>query len=638
MDTTTTTETTAPTAYRIPAHRLSIFTTRFEALQRRAVKLGCEAPQAHVGELAVQKVTERDPFDGETYVTYLEYYPVTVTGTAPSYSGWTFLAVVDYEAAAPTFRKTPAADAFEVPVRYRETGPICEHCQVDRRRTETFILRHEDGRVVQVGRQCIRDFLGHHTPEHIAALAAFEAQVRDCLGCEADEMALGVGPFVPEVESFLSWVVWSINRWGWVSRKASSDFGRRATASCAEEAFEKYLKACREGRGDRAAKPGDLEKARAAEVLGWARQIGDGETRTLSDYEHNLKTICSLGRVGSKHFGLVASAVPAFDREVARRKAVKSEHVGEVGERLRGVRVFVDRVIGLADSAYGTSIVVMRDLEGHAFKWFTTRVPDTGREYEMTATVKEHGEWQGTLQTIVTRAELHADDEPTKAERRQASALDSVLASAAQSLCWKPIEWQGWKAFTARRTEAAEACNLVELEALRAELYGVAGVVEPHHEPDGDEQRQRGVLLRALVCARLVAHDPKRAAPKLKAAAKEEIRQVAASIHAAQEALCSWPMNDLLAHLFADVADAYATLGDLAALRALRDELRARALVVAPEYGDETAEKEAAIAHTRDTCARVLGAVAVVPAESNSRSRARATKAAPAVETAPASA
>lgn len=594
--------------YRIPSHRIRLFEERFAALVRRARKLGCDEPTYTIGEVVVETRRVED-LDGEVFHEHVEFYPVTVAGAAPRFRGWTFLAVVEYEAEVPTFRKTPAAGDADLPLRFRSLGPVCEHCNASRQRKETFIVAHEDGRTVQVGRQCIRDFLGGNTPENVAALAAFESEVHaSCSG--EDGGFMGEPPFCPEVGAFLAWVVWSINRWGWVSRRMADDdgIGLSATATTASVAFEKYVKACKEGRGDRSQKPGEVEKARAAEVLTWARTLGDGEDRPLSDYEHNLKAIASLGRVSHKHFGLVASAVAAFDREVARRKAVLNEHVGAVGERLRGVRVFVDRVRA-TNSAYGTSVVSLRDLAGHVFVWFTTRVPDTGREYTMDATVREHGEWKGTLQTVVTRAELQADDEPTKAEIRHAETLDAALYSAAQLLTWEPIRWGGWDAFSARRTAAAKDTNLVELEALRAELHDIAQIVEPEVEPADDAARRYIDRVRRLVRARLAVHAPDFKRRSLKTADRARAHLLADRIRKAVADVTAWPLSYREASQFADLAEA--TPDDIRGLEALCAEMRAYVEPLAPKFSDEKYASEAAKLKADALAALDVGALEV---------------------------
>lgn len=560
----------APRVYPVPAHRVRMFEERFAALVRRAVKLGCEVPSYTIGEVVTEERRVQD-LDGETFIEYVEFVPVAVSGASVRFGGWTFLAVVDYETSVPTFRKTPSAGDADLPLRFRSMGPVCEHCRASRQRKETFIVAHEDGRILQVGRQCIKDFLGGNTPDNVAALAAFESDVHAACSGE-DGGFMGEPPFMPEVGAYLSWVVRAANAWGWVSRSAASDFGgKQATATVAAESMRAYIKACKEGRADRAAKPNEADKARAAEILAWARSLGDGSDRPLGDYQHNLRAVCSLGRVGYKQFGIAASAVSAFDREAARRRSVLNEHVGTVGGKLEGVRVFVDKVLG-TDSAYGASIVLMRDTVGHQFKWFTANVPDTGKEYTMKATVKAHSHWNGVLQTIVTRAELQADDEPTKAESKRAEALDRAIYDACRTLMCEPIRWGGWDEFNKRRAAAFEETNLVDLETIRADVYELAAIAEPSMEPADDDARRMVDLARRSVRAQLATFAPGFTRRKLSASGRSRATLLVERIGNAANEVAAWPLHSSVGAMFREIATAKSD--DLATLESLVTEFR----------------------------------------------------------------
>jgi hypothetical protein len=144
----------------------------------------------------------------------------------------------------------------ELPERFRTLGPVCEHCHLSRGRKETFIVRHEDGRMVQVGRQCLRDFLGHDSPDHLVALVCLETTLRASLDAEeSGGMLLGAGSGEPSIIWYLAWVIWSIQRWGWLSRRKAEGTLDMSTADRAAKACRDYAKAAREGRADRAKRP-----------------------------------------------------------------------------------------------------------------------------------------------------------------------------------------------------------------------------------------------------------------------------------------------------------------------------------------------------------------------------------------------
>jgi len=105
----------------------------------------------------------------------------------------------------------------------------------------------------------------------------------------------------------------------------------------------------------------------------------------------------------------LAEAVARLEAQAAVRAA--SRHVGTVGERLRDVPVTVERVATFERQSFRSwateivQITTLRTAEGAAIvvKSPTFR-PREGERFALTATVKEHGDYKGEAQTIVSRA------------------------------------------------------------------------------------------------------------------------------------------------------------------------------------------------------------------------------------------
>lgn len=116
------------------------------------------------------------------------------------------------------------------------------------------------------------------------------------------------------------------------------------------------------------------------------------EARWLSSYE------------ASRAF----AAAEAEQREADRppKPEVRGVHIGAVGDRVTLV-VKVEAVRELTPGDFGRRfLVVMTDLAtGAKVKWFTgegLRLKE-GESYTTRATVKEHGDWNGEAETIVSR-------------------------------------------------------------------------------------------------------------------------------------------------------------------------------------------------------------------------------------------
>ena len=114
-------------------------------------------------------------------VPQVEYSDVRITADAPlRMSGWRLVAVVAADAvdtdgnAVPMLTNVPGESSRGIEIT---DAMLCNHCNTRRYRTETFIVRHDDGRISQVGRQCIRDFLGHDPAALLAGLDAFRSLV-----------------------------------------------------------------------------------------------------------------------------------------------------------------------------------------------------------------------------------------------------------------------------------------------------------------------------------------------------------------------------------------------------------------------------------------------------------------------------
>lgn len=81
-----------------------------------------------------------------------------------------------------------------------------------------------------------------------------------------------------------------------------------------------------------------------------------------------------------------------------------SEWVGEVGERIEKVFHFDKLVWRGAGVAGKTSYMwLMSDEDGNAYKWSTSCYYEEGDAVKLRATVKDHSEYKGTKQTVVTR-------------------------------------------------------------------------------------------------------------------------------------------------------------------------------------------------------------------------------------------
>ena len=92
----------------------------------------------------------------------------------------------------------------------------------------------------------------------------------------------------------------------------------------------------------------------------------------------------------------------------SKRPESKSQWIGEVKEKITDIPVKITRISGFCSQFGWTDVVSMISGEDQ-LTWFTSSnisSLEVGKEYLLSATVKEHGEYKGEKTTTVVRAKL----------------------------------------------------------------------------------------------------------------------------------------------------------------------------------------------------------------------------------------
>ena len=454
--------TKATTFLAFPAHKVDVakdaLAKLYSRLVRAAARTGAEAPAAPtltasapyvVSTCDSCRVSEKCWVGGTCIVCKKGHmFSTTVVdldlvAPAPRLAGWEFLAVVTPLTGGNLIKKVPGADTEGFDFAPWRTGALkCTHCNTVRDRKDTFLVRATGegstpaGTVKEVGRNCLKDFLGGKSAAWILGSLAFEKCVEDCLG-EGGGGGGGRGELVWEPVEFLSWTAASIRLTGWLSRSVARDTGKMATAD-----HVLYLLVppfggdgrarWHEARTEFRPTAEDSEKAKAA--LAWAKALTGA-----SDYEANLKLVANEPYVTYKLAGLLASAVAGYDRavgeEVKRRAfaaARKDEHFGTVGDKVT-VTLTCEAVYDV-DTAYGTlHINKFRDAEGRTFVWKTTSARfEAGKSVTLKGTVKAHGEYKGRKETELTRCKEVDPNAPAPVKKLRAKKAKTAPAAGTE--------------------------------------------------------------------------------------------------------------------------------------------------------------------------------------------------------------
>lgn len=227
-------ESTTQWSFDIPIENASVVRAKIGTLIRRAAKLSVELPTIIEGEpFEVKKVTV--PGGKVYYATYINF---TVVQPKPvSLDGWTFIATIEHGddgegKALNVIRSVPNA-ATVIPKEYRQQGATCDHCRSKRRRTETFVVEHVDGKLSRVGRNCIRDFLGGESAEAILAMESYLRQINAALE-DGEGGSYGAKEWRFGAVDVLAFASTAIREYGWLSRgnARKSDWLKRCDAYC----------------------------------------------------------------------------------------------------------------------------------------------------------------------------------------------------------------------------------------------------------------------------------------------------------------------------------------------------------------------------------------------------------------------
>ncbi len=413
--------------FEIPECNLPSLTKEIERLNRRAAKLGVApiaitvAPVAHMTVRQVPWTREEEDVINdmirmgrtppEPKRATLSARMVTITGKSPTFEGWRFGATLDHlPGGTATLLRAVPGETIDA-AKYASAAPYCAHCKTKRMRKDTFIMLHEDGREIQVGRQCIKDFLsGHASPQSFANWMQELQRLRDTLS------GLGVprdfsGRYHIPLIRYMAFVAQDIRLSGFLSKKAwlekpEAERSRRPTAQVASVNLA-FSMSDNPKEVALVVPPTPADDLIAADAIAWMRAMSP-----RGDFEVNLNTLAKadMPEVEHRHLGLLAAGLQSYlkakEIESTRVKFNNSTHTGV--EKERANRVLTVRSIKKYENQDNGFFWVYKfgDAQGRLFSWITSspdQQADEGQTWEVRATVKAHTEYKGIKETKLSR-------------------------------------------------------------------------------------------------------------------------------------------------------------------------------------------------------------------------------------------
>lgn len=408
--------------YSIYEGHMDSFRKKINRIKNKCAKMGCEFFYEEFGEEFKEIPTgDLDPVTRKPIKVTCKFILVHAEGTA-IINDWEFVASVEHTEKGNIFSK--AMTNVEIPMRYRHTGScICEHCNTNRARKDTFIIRNvKTGEFKQVGKSCLKDF----THGMSASNASYFASLKDVFEEEETRPVSGFkwGQKHYSTEEILHYTAETIRHFGYTktdnrgsSTRDKMDTFFRFLHGDTRYWEPEYLQDVRnqiEKVGFNPESPEAIQMTK--EALDWL----EGQ-ESSSDYMHNLKTACACRYSNSGRFGILVSLFPTWNRDLeiqAKRKAEteagkNSIHVGQIGDR---IMVDVESIKCLTSwetsfNGWSTETVYLWKItgkDGNIYTWKSQKyLNEENPPKTIKGTVKAHNEFREVKQTELTRCRIN---------------------------------------------------------------------------------------------------------------------------------------------------------------------------------------------------------------------------------------
>jgi hypothetical protein len=350
-------------------------------------------------------------------------------------AGWSLLGRVDaLPDGRPLVARTPGTE--DVPLPPLRSPYECVHCGKVRDRRETFLMVHVSGRTAQVGRTCLRDFLGHDP----APLLWWAARIEEWRTRFAGYSGGGVSVRFYRTDAVLTLAARVASHGGYMGRGRARQINEEVEASGVGHIVEP-TSAKVSWRLDPPPFGRTARTSRTAAIAAWdARYPDDAPAQDLlaltrselarvsagptSEWEANVAAVTAQQLLREIHLGIAVSAVvlglKLTERAAKARNLPPSAHMGSVGERLRDL----DAVITLVktyepdEGDWSARTLIKFQTAGAALTWWATGIPrrrehpyapwTVGNHVRLTGTVREHAtdRYDGRPTTLLTRCVL----------------------------------------------------------------------------------------------------------------------------------------------------------------------------------------------------------------------------------------
>ena len=318
-------------------------------------------------------------------------------------------------------------DAASLIRQYKDTDFHCDHCHKKVHRNSVVILENESGERKVVGTSCVKEFTGGLDGKLIAEVNDYmnilkkkSSELNSLMDSEDDaacEFFKNNGVQTYNVVDIVSAAKRIIDKYGYVS-------------SGNVNATWKYIM-CEY----------DVHKVEeeAINAIKWIKSLSEDEINK-SSYLFNIRQIIDAEYCTGRHFGFLASLIPSYSKSEYKRlldskngNTKVSNYVGNVGDKINVKATYLNSYN--YDTQFGSSYIhLFVDDNGNIFKWSTNSklefilkdsnsklsqsyCLDKGAIIQLTGKIKDHSEYRGQKQTVLTRCKYEVLESKDRDEK-----------------------------------------------------------------------------------------------------------------------------------------------------------------------------------------------------------------------------
>lgn len=303
--------------------------------------------------------------DEETLCTYMaRFIEVEAWGNA-HINGWEFVAVIEHMDGKGRNIVRQFNTNYDIPARYYTVRPTCEHCNTHRTRKQTYLLVNEETEEFkQVGGSCLKEFTGGLDAERLVAyISCFDKLIagESFTGSESSRVKYFDTKYILQITAQVVKAIGYSN--------SNSDAPTYLKVYKVYSFLQGYMMPSKE-RDDIEAFVNkyhidpDSSKEDVDAMIKWILNDAD----CSFGYMMNLRAVVDTEYVKLKHFGLLCSAVPTYNREMEKlaaqkaqeeqmaQEAANSSYVADKGQKFT-VTVASCKCLTSWDTQFGTTYV-----------------------------------------------------------------------------------------------------------------------------------------------------------------------------------------------------------------------------------------------------------------------------------------